>query len=41
MSQKKAIDNWKRTEYLLIKNRKKQHQSQRDRELLSRCYHLR
>lgn len=27
MSQKKAINNWKRAEYLLIKNRKKQQQN--------------
>lgn len=40
MSQKKAINNWKRAEYLLIKNRKKQQQIQRERELLFRCYHL-
>ncbi len=32
MSQKKAIDNWKRTEYLLIKNRKKQQQIQSYRD---------
>ena len=30
MSQKKSIDNWKRTEYLLIKNRKKRNQSPSD-----------
>ncbi len=29
---KKAIDNWKRTEYLLIKNRKKQQQIQSYRD---------
>ena len=42
MSQKRTIDNWKRAEYLLIKNRKKQQQikSQSIRELLSRCYYL-
>ena len=40
MSQKKEIDNWKRTEYLLIQNRKKQQQIQRKKELLSRCYYL-
>ncbi|MDJ0590992.1 MAG: hypothetical protein QNJ72_13500 [Pleurocapsa sp. MO_226.B13] len=34
MSQKKAIANWKRTEYLLIKNRKKRNQNQSERELL-------
>ncbi|MDJ0591208.1 MAG: hypothetical protein QNJ72_14630 [Pleurocapsa sp. MO_226.B13] len=40
MSQKRTIDNWKRAEYLLIKNRQKRNQNQSDRELLSRCYQL-
>lgn len=40
MSQKKAIEHWKRSEYLLIKNRKKLNQIHNDKQLLSRCYQI-
>lgn len=40
MSQKKVIDNWKRSEYLIIKKRQKLNQIQRERQLIAFCYQI-